>query len=107
VREASRGRFLPVSLAVLVAAAVIAGACAGCSRALPEEGSAVASLYVARCSADCHSPHQPASMTVAMWRLQVARMEPVIARAGLPPLSARDREQIIAYLERNADGRGQ
>lgn len=46
-------------------------------------------------------------MTVAMWEVQMKRMEPVITRAGLPPLSASERAQIFAYLQRNAEGHAQ
>lgn len=90
----------------LAALAGLVAAAAGCSRPLPEEGSEAANLYVARCAGTCHRPYQPASMTAAMWQLQVARMLPVIVRAGLPPVSARERDTLLAYLERNAEGHG-
>ncbi|MBI5504241.1 MAG: hypothetical protein HY899_05545 [Deltaproteobacteria bacterium] len=112
MRRPSCGRRWPAPAVALVVLGVIAGAVAssvvtGCSRPLPEEGSAVEKLYVARCSTGCHRPHQPGSMTVEMWRVQLARMEPVIARAGLPPLSTSEKAQIFAYLERNAEGQAQ
>jgi len=90
---------------VFVAAAVaLAVACPGCSRHLPEEGTPVAGLYLARCGTGCHRPYQPGTMTSAMWEVQLARMAPVIAKAGLPPLTAREKADLLAYLQRNAEG---
>gem|GEM_PF-364549 len=107
VLGARNGLAAAVPAAVAGVFVVTVAAASGCSRPLPEEGSAVANLYVERCSTGCHRPHQPGSMTVAMWQLQFERMQPVIARAGRPPLTAGERAEILAYLERNAEGRGQ
>ncbi len=111
MREPLRGRSWPAPAALLgflvVAGALASGVATGCSRPLPEEGSADEQLYVARCSSGCHRPHQPGSMTAEMWRVQLTRMVPVLARAGHPPLSASETAQIFAYLQRNSEGHAQ
>jgi len=76
----------------------------GCSRPLPEEGSADATLYAARCGT-CHRAYQPHAMTPAMWKVQVDRMTDVkYEAAGHPPPTADERARILAYLQRNAGG---
>lgn len=85
-------------------AIVVAGMLSACSGPLPEEGTTVATLYATRCGG-CHRPFQPRSMTAAMWDLQLTRMEPVLISNGRPPLTAAEREQILAYLQRNSEGR--
>lgn len=75
---------------------------AGCRTApLPEQGSAAEHLYAQRCGS-CHKLYAPSSMTAAMWAIQVDAMQPKIAQAGLPPLSAGESRAITEYLERNA-----
>lgn len=95
------------ALVALAAAAVACGiGAAACTRALPEEGSEVANLYVVRCGTGCHRPYHPGTMTSAMWELQLKRMEPVIRKAGLPPLGRREASDLLAYLQRNSEGHG-
>jgi hypothetical protein len=74
---------------------------AGCSRPLPEAGSAAAELYRNRCGT-CHAAVAPSSMKYQLWEMVLPRMEARIREAGAPPLSAADRESIRSYLERNA-----
>jgi hypothetical protein len=88
-----------VAVALVAAAAIcIAG---GCSKPLPEPGSASTELYAVRCGS-CHPPHHPSLMTAAMWELMVDRMTKEIARRGMPALSDSERTEILTYLRRNA-----
>ena len=75
----------------------------GCSRPLPEEGSTDATLYAARCGT-CHRSYQPRTLTAAMWKVQVDRMDGKSRAAGMPVPTAAEREQILQYLTRNAGG---
>ena len=76
---------------------------AGCQkpRPLPEQGSYAQRLYAERCGG-CHKPYNPASMTAAMWEMQVQAMRAKIAQAGQPPLSPTQDQTILDYLKRNA-----
>ena len=78
---------------------------AGCqkSQPLPEQGTYVQQLYANRCGA-CHRPYSPASMTAAMWEVQVEAMRAKIAQAGQPPLSPDEHLTILDYLKRNSGG---
>ncbi|HLH75925.1 MAG TPA: hypothetical protein VKV28_03865 [Candidatus Binataceae bacterium] len=75
---------------------------AACQGPLPEQGSPSEALYVRRCGS-CHRPYNPHSLTAAMWQVQMRAMEPRIAQAGLPALTAPERHNILAYLSRNAE----
>jgi mono/diheme cytochrome c family protein len=79
----------------------LASVIAGCRPPLPEAGSPGAQLYVERCG-QCHTPYNPHGMTRAMWDMQVTMMDVKIHAARLPPLTADEREAILAYLEHNA-----
>ncbi|HZP46436.1 MAG TPA: hypothetical protein VFB15_12375 [Candidatus Binataceae bacterium] len=78
----------------------IVAAC-GCAKPLPEAASPAAQLYASRCGS-CHRPYAPESLTPSMWRVQLEAMEPKMAEAGLPPLSAAQQQQILSYLQRHA-----
>lgn len=96
-RAANSARSFPthVAFALLIALS-------GCARkALPDQTSPDAQLYVARCGR-CHAAYNPHTMTADMWRTQVPLMEDKMRQAGLPPLSHGDREQILDYLTANA-----
>src|SRR5215472_11282835 len=56
---------------------------AGCQKPqpLPEQGTYAQRLYVERCGG-CHRPYSPASMTAAMWEVQVEAMRAKILQAG-------------------------
>ena len=73
----------------------------GCSRPLPEAGSAAAELYRSRCGT-CHEAVAPRSMKYKLWDMVLPRMEERMREAGASPLTALERESIRAYLERNA-----
>jgi hypothetical protein len=70
---------------------------------LPEEGSAAATTYVRNCGG-CHMVYRPELMTAAMWRTMVDRMEREMVRRGRS-LDAASKEEILAYLARNAGTR--
>jgi hypothetical protein len=75
----------------------------GCQKRqpLPEQGTYAQQLYVERCGT-CHRPYSPASMTAAMWEVQVETMRSKIAQAGQPLLSPQQHITILDYLKRNA-----
>jgi hypothetical protein len=77
----------------------------GCQKPkpLPEQGTYAQQLYAQRCGA-CHRPYSPASMTAAMWEVQVEAMRSKIAQAGQPPLTLKQHLTILDYLKRNAGG---
>ena len=83
----------------LLAAALLLAACQG---PLPEQGSPSETLYTQRCGS-CHRAYNPRSLTTAMWQIQMQAMEFKIAQAGLPSLTDRQRQSILAYLSRNAE----
>ncbi|MBV8774061.1 MAG: hypothetical protein JO166_17280 [Deltaproteobacteria bacterium] len=68
---------------------------------LPEQGTYAQQLYVQKCGV-CHRPYSPASMTPAMWEMQVEAMRLKIAQAGRPPLTPEQHLAILDYLKRNA-----
>ena len=80
-----------------------AAALSACSQPLPEEGSPAASLYASRCGG-CHVVYQPKSMTMAMWKLQIDRMDQKYRAAGIAVPSADEKTQILDYLNRHAGG---
>ena len=92
VRFSNGAAFLILALSILSA----------CHPAeLPDAASPAAQMYIARCG-QCHVPYNPHELTAAMWDTQVTMMEVKIENAGLPPLSADDRETILEYLKHNA-----
>ena len=93
---------IPFGVCVLAAAAfgLLSG---GCSRPLPEAGSAEAKVYAQRCGG-CHSPYQPGLQTAAMWELTVAKMESTRMRTAGIRLGETDRRAIRDYLTRHAGG---
>lgn len=77
-------------------------ALAGCSVKLPDPHSEGARLYAHRCN-NCHRLYAPHSMTYAMWKIQVDRMQGEMARRGVPPLSSKEYAIILAYLKRHSE----
>lgn len=80
---------------------VALAALAGCSAALPDPESPGAQILQRRCQG-CHAVPSPASMTIAMWDVQLDRMRGVFSQRGLPWLSADDERILHAYLQANA-----
>jgi hypothetical protein len=92
------------SVAIGVSAALTAVLVSGCAQEpLPEEGTPVAQLYVQRCGT-CHRAYRPGLLTVKMWDAMMSRMELEMKRRGIR-MTADERNQIQAYLERNAGTR--
>ena len=89
------------SIAMRFAVAAIV-ALAGCSRPLPEEGSASAEVYRRHCGS-CHQAINPATMKYATWKMVLPRMEQRTRAAGQPPLGDEERSVIESYLERNSE----
>jgi len=54
-----------------------------------------------RCTG-CHRLYAPASMTLATWQLQIARMRPLFAQRGIPWLSADEERALLDYLAAHA-----
>ena len=84
-----------------LALAAVALAAAGCARPLPDAESPAARTYAEQCGF-CHRPYAPSLLTAAMWEIQVARMDEMRARRGVPPLAATDRATILEYLRAHA-----
>ena len=78
---------------------------AGCTRALPDADSPGAQVYAARCGT-CHDPHDPRSLTAAMWAVQVDRMQQTMQRRGARPLDDRERALVLDYLRSHATDAG-
>jgi hypothetical protein len=76
-------------------------ACA-CERPLPEANTAAAQLYARRCG-QCHHAYAPASLTAAMWRIQLDMMESKMRQNRVAPLTGQERDTILGYLTRNAE----
>ncbi len=87
-----------VLVTVLAVATLVA-----CSADVPEAETPPAQLYVNRCGG-CHRVYAPASMTAAMWEMQVERMQGELVRRGLPPLTKEERETLLVYLRRHGSG---
>lgn len=75
----------------------------GCSRPLPEAGSAAAELYRERRGTTCHRPVAPSVLKFPAWRMLLPRMEQRMRVAG-NPLTTDKRDAIEAYLERHSGG---
>ena len=77
---------------------VVVAFLAACSRSLPDPDSAGARTYRLRCE-PCHRLHDPGSLTAAMWEMQLDRKQPMLVRSGLSPLTGRERQLILSYLQ--------
>jgi len=97
--SAGRARIGAALTFAIAAAAVVFAACQ--QRPLPEAGTDAEQVYAQRCG-QCHTAYDPHSMTPAMWDAQVGLMDGKIRDAGMPPLSAEQRQIILEYLTRNA-----
>lgn len=74
---------------------------AACSAPLPDPESAGARLYQSRCSG-CHALYAPGSLTAAMWKVQVDRMQGEVLRRSGGPLTDEERAVMLSYLEAHA-----
>ena len=84
-----------------VALLVLAAVAAGCGPRLPDPGTPGAVVLQQRCTG-CHGLSAPGSMTLAMWKVQVARMQGEFARRGLPWLTADEERALMDYLATHA-----
>ena len=89
----------PVCLVATLAGCSTAGMSGGTS--LPDMDSSAAQTFVSRCSA-CHAVPHPGRHSYQGWLYLVTVMEQRMAERGMAPLSAEDREVILAYLQANA-----
>jgi mono/diheme cytochrome c family protein len=89
-----------VRRALLAALTVLAAAC---DARLPEPESPGAQLYARRC-AGCHRLYAPGSLTSAMWKVTVTRMQGELARRGVAPLTPSEEATLLAYLDRYSTG---
>ena len=74
---------------------------AGCTRELPEEGSAATITYRDRCG-ECHRAYAPRALKYPTWQLIVSRMEAHMRRSPRGGLSAEERGTILDYLRRHS-----
>ncbi len=58
-------------------------------------------LYKSRCGL-CHQLPDPEMLTSRQWRIVLETMQKRMGHIEMPPLSAEEREQILAYLSRRA-----
>ena len=82
-------------------AVVLVLSAAACSPPLPDPESAGAQIYRVRCSG-CHGLYAPASLTAAMWEVQVERMQREMLRRAVNPLTEQERHLILTYLKAHA-----
>ncbi len=78
-------------------------AASACDARLPDPESPGAQLYANRCGG-CHRLYAPGSLTAEMWKVTVARMQGELARRGVPPLTADEQAQLLAYLQQHSTG---
>ena len=74
---------------------------AGCGPALPDPETPGAVVLQRRCTG-CHGLSAPGSMTLAMWEVQLGRMQGEFARRGLPWLTADEERALREYLTTHA-----
>jgi hypothetical protein len=91
---------VPRSLLTATAGVLLLGA-VGCEPALPEPDSPGATVLRERCRG-CHRLSAPGSMTIDMWRVQIARMHERFAQAQRPWLTPDEERTLLDYLQRHA-----
>jgi hypothetical protein len=84
---------------VLTLLLVLAAGCGGA--ALPEPDAPGARVLRERCGG-CHRVYAPGTMTVEMWKVQVARMQALFAQKGIPPLTPDEERVLMGYLAAHA-----
>ena len=89
---------MPRELLTWLAALVLV---VGCGGALPDPDAPGARVMRARC-AGCHRVYAPSTMTVDMWKVQVARMQALFAQRGIPALTPDEERVLIDYLTAHA-----
>jgi mono/diheme cytochrome c family protein len=84
--------FRSVLIAVILVAAI------ACTHELPDPQSAGAEVYRVRCGG-CHQAYAPGTLTAAMWDVQLDRMQSIMAKAGVNPLTEQERYLVTSYLK--------
>ena len=74
---------------------------AGCGTALPDPESPGAQVLRTRCGG-CHRVYAPQTMTLEMWKLQLARMRGLFTQRGLPWLTPEEERLLLDYLGAHA-----
>ena len=74
---------------------------AGCGGSLPDPESRGAQVLAGRCGG-CHRVYAPGSMTLEMWKVQLAQMRVLFAKRGIPWLSSDDEHALLDYLQAHA-----
>jgi len=72
-----------------------------CGPDLPEPTSPGAQVLATRCGG-CHTVHAPASMTIAMWDVQLERMRRLFRQRGYPWLAPEEERLLRGYLAKHA-----
>ena len=87
----------------MLKATVLLAAClaAGCAAPLPDPDAPGAVVLRERCSG-CHAVSAPGSMTLEMWKVQIARMHVEFARRGVPWLTSTEEQALMTYLAAHA-----
>jgi hypothetical protein len=81
---------------------LLGGLAVGCGGpGLPDPDSPGAVVLRERC-AGCHPLYAPGTMTVEMWKVQVARMRGQFERRGLPWLTPHEERALMDYLAAHA-----
>ncbi len=62
-----------------------------------------ARVYAQRCGG-CHRVYLPGTMTLAMWDVQLGRMQALFAQRGIPWLTPAEEHALRAYLAAHAGG---
>ena len=76
---------------------------AGCGTALPDPESPGAQVLRTRCGG-CHRVYAPQTMTLEMWKVQLAQMRVLFAKRGIPWLPSDDEQALLDYLQAHAGG---
>lgn len=100
-RDAARVEESPRWVQGILGLALLLAGALGCTRELPEEGSAATALYRDRCG-ECHRAYSPASLKFPTWELIVSRMDGHMRRAPRGVLTPEERATILDYLRRHA-----
>jgi len=74
---------------------------AGCGGSLPDPESRGAQVLAGRCGG-CHRVYAPGSMTLEMWKVQLAQMRVLFAKRGIPWLPSDDEQALLDYLQAHA-----
>ena len=80
-----------------VATALLLAGVSACTPELPDPQSAGAEVYRVRCGS-CHEAYAPGALTAAMWDVQLERMQSIMARRGVNPLTEQERYLVTSYL---------